>query len=388
MRPAIRPTRPFFSSGPCAKRPGWSPEVLAGAATGRSHRSRAAKAKLTEVLERTRSLLRLPDNYRIGLVPASDTGAVEAALWSLLGARGVDCLAWDAFGRSWQRDIVDELRIQDVRCLSADYGTLPDLIEVDFDRDVVFVWNGTTSGVKLPDGDWIADGRTGLTLCDATSAVFSVDLPWPKLDVTTFSWQKVLGGEAQHGMIVLSPRAVRRLEEYTPPWPIPKVLSLKSKGRVNEDIFTGGATNTPSLLCVEDYLDALRWAEMAGGQPALMQRCTQNFAALAAWVERTPWIDFLATLPATRSTTSVCLKITAPWFTEQPAPKRWELVHNLCSLLEAEGVAFDIAAHRDAPPGIRIWCGATVERTDLVAVLPWLEWGYRVLQTTAIEIKK
>ncbi len=362
--------------------------MLAGAATGRSHRSRVGKAKLTELLERTRSLLRLPDDYRIGLVPASDTGAVEAALWSLLGPRGVDCLAWDGFGRSWQRDIVDELRILDVRCLSADYGALPDLTEVDFDRDVVFVWNGTTSGVKLPDGDWIADARTGLTVCDATSAVFSVDLPWPKLDVTTFSWQKVLGGEAQHGMIVLSPRAVRRLEEYTPPWPIPKVLSLKSKGRVNEDIFSGGATNTPSLLCVEDYLDALRWAEMAGGQPALRQRCAQNFAALAAWVERTPWIDFLATLPATRSTTSVCLKITAPWFTEQPAPKRWELVHNFCSLLEAEGVAFDIAAHRDAPPGIRIWCGATVERADLVAVLPWLEWGYRVLQTTVIEIKK
>ncbi len=382
-RPSCRPERPLFASGPCAKRPGWAPEVLRGAVLGRSHRAEAGKAKLLEVATRCRTVLGVPDDYRIGIVPASDTGAMEAALWSLLGPLGVDCLAWEQFGLAWQRDIVQQLKLPDVRRIDAPYGALPDLSTVDWDRDVVFVWNGTTSGVRVPDGQWIADTRTGLAICDATSAAFAMDLPWEKLDVVTFSWQKALGGEAQHGMLVLGPRAVERIRAHTPAWPIPKVLQLKKGGRLDEDIFQGGAINTPSLLCVEDFLDALAWAEAQGGLPALIARSQANFDRVAAWVAETPWVEFLAADPVTRSTTSVCLTIVDSWFTAAPHDTRWQIIKRLCATLEKEGAGFDLAAYREAPPGLRIWCGATVEARDVAALLPWIDWAYRQIKEPA-----
>lgn len=376
MKPEQRPARPFFSSGPCAKRPGWSPAALSGALIGRSHRSRSGKARLAEAIERSRRLLGLPEDYLLGILPGSDTGAFEAALWSLLGARGVDVLAWESFGAGWVTDIVKQLRIADARVLEADYGALPDLGAVDFDRDVVFTWNGTTSGVCVPHGDWIPADRAGLTICDATSAVFAMELPWAKLDVATYSWQKVLGGEAAHGVLILSPRAVERLERYTPPWPLPKLFRLTKGGKLNAGIFRGETINTPSMLCVEDCLDALRWAESIGGREALVARSRANLAAVAAWVENTPWVDFLAREPAIRSSTSVCLRVVDPAFTAMAPEAQAQATKRIAAVLEEEDVAYDIASYRDAPPGLRVWCGATVETADVEALLPWLEWAY------------
>ena len=375
-RPARRPARPHFSSGPCAKRPGWSFDALAGACLGRSHRSKAGKAKLAAAIDRTREFLGLPADYRIGIVPGSDTGAFEMAMWSLLGARGVDVLAWESFGKGWVTDVTDQLRLEDARVFDAGYGELPDLAQVDPDRDVVFTWNGTTSGVRVPDGNWIASDRGGLTLCDATSAVFAQPLPWDKLDVVTYSWQKVLGGEAAHGMLILGPRAVERLDSWTPPWPMPKVFRLTKGGKLNEGIFKGSTINTPSLLAVEDYLDTLAWAENLGGREALHARADANLGAVAAWVERTPWVGFLARDPATRSNTSVCLEIVDNAFAALDADRRAAVPKRMAALLEEEGVAFDVGSYRAAPPGLRVWCGATVERADVEALLPWLDWAY------------
>jgi phosphoserine aminotransferase len=383
MKPPARPANSCFSSGPCAKRPGWSLEALGDACLGRSHRSKAGKAKLKEVIDRSRAILGLPADYRIGIVPGSDTGAVELALWSLLGARGVDLLAWESFGEGWITDAVKQLKLKDVRTIRADYGALPGLAQVDPARDVVFTWNGTTSGVRVPDGDWIRRDREGLTICDATSAAFAMDLPWDKLDVVTWSWQKVLGGEAAHGMLVLSPRAAARAAGYVPPWPLPKLFRLNSKGKFNEAIFVGETINTPSMLCVEDAIDGLKWAERVGGLKGLIARSEANLAAIAAWVERTPWIDFLASDPRTRSCTSVCLAITDDWFRRLGEDAQRAAVKQLEALLEAEGVAHDIAGHRDAPPGLRIWTGATVEHGDVEALLPWLDWGFGEIRRAA-----
>ena len=374
--PATRPANPRFSSGPCAKRPGWTPSALGGALLGRSHRSSQGKARLKTAIEKTRALLSIPADYRIAIMPASDTGAFEAAMWSLLGARGVDVLAWESFGKGWVGDILKQLRLEDVHVFEADYGALPDLGAVDFSRDVVFTWNGTTSGVRVPDGDWIADNRTGLTLCDATSAVFAQPIAWEKIDALTYSWQKVLGGEAQHGMLVLSPRAAERLTSYTPPWPLPKIFRLTKGGKLIEGIFEGATINTPSMLCVEDYLDALAWAEAEGGLDGLIARANANAAVIAEWVARTDWVDFLAKRPETRSNTSVCLEIVDPVVTALPADRQAAFAKSMAGLLEREGVAHDIGAYRDAPPGLRIWTGATVERADLEALMPWLDWAF------------
>ncbi len=380
MKPTTQPTSPNFSSGPCAKRPGWNPAVLADACLGRSHRSKAGKAKLKAAIDTSRELLGLPDDYRLGIVPASDTGAVEMALWSLLGARGVDILAWESFGKGWVTDVVKQLKIEKTRVFEADYGQLPDLAAVDFSNDVVFTWNGTTSGVRVPNGDWIAADREGLTICDATSAVFSMDIPWPKIDVATYSWQKVLGGEGQHGILILSPRAVERLESYTPPWPLPKVFRMTKGGKLNEGIFKGSTINTPSMLCVEDVLDSLAWAVRLGGTKALIARSEGNLSAIAAWVEATPWVDFLAENPAIRSCTSICLKIVDPWFTALSSEDQAGAAKKIASRLEEEGVAYDIGSYRDAPAGLRIWGGATIETSDLQALLPWLEWAFGELK--------
>ena len=374
--PDRRPASPNFSSGPCAKRPGWSVAVLTDALIGRSHRSKAGKAKLFEVIERSRALLDLPEDWRLGIVPASDTGAVEMALWSLLGARGVDLLAWESFGAGWVSDAVKQLKLDDARVIDADFGALPDLGLVDFSRDVVFTWNGTTSGVCVPDGGWIADDRQGLTICDATSAAFAVALPWHKLDVVTYSWQKVMGGEAQHGMLILGPRAVERLETHTPPWPLPKVFRLTKGGKLIEGIFKGETINTPSMLAVEDALDGLKWAQSIGGGAALIRRVEDNAAAIAAWVEATPWVEFLARDARVRSPTSVCLGINDPWFAGLDDERRAAAAKRLAAILEDEGVAYDVAAYRDAPPGLRLWAGATVETADLEALFPWLDWAY------------
>ena len=375
-RPGIRPRCPNFSSGPCAKRPGWSAEALAGALLARSHRSPAGRAKLAEVLVRSRAILGLPGDYRIGIVAGSDTGAVEMALWSLLGARGVDVLAWESFGRNWLGDVAQQLRLADLRKFEAPYGRLPDLRGVDFGRDVVFAWNGTTSGVRVPDGEWIPAGREGLVICDATSAVFAIELPWEKLDVVTWSWQKALGGEAAHGMLVLSPRAVARLESHRPNWPLPKLFQLTNAGKLNEGIFRGDTINTPSLLCVEDAIDSLRWAESVGGLAGLIRRTRANFAAIESWVENSAWVAFLAEDKAWRSPTSVCLKIVDPWFTDLAAERQASVAKALADRLESEGIAFDIGSYRDAPPGLRIWAGATVESADVAALLGWLDWAY------------
>ncbi len=375
-RPSSSPKNPCFSSGPCAKRPGWTLNCLENAVLGRSHRSRAGKAKLKELLDRTRQLLGIPLDYRIGIVPASDTGAVEMALWSLLGQRGVDVLSWESFGEAWVSDISKQLKLEDVNIINADYGELPDLFEVDWTRDVVFTWNGTTSGVRVPNDDWIDSDREGLAICDATSAVFAMSLPWDKLDVVTWSWQKVMGGEGQHGMIVLSARAVERLETFSPTWPLPKIFRLTNGSKLIEGIFEGETINTPSMLCAEDALDGLRWAESIGGLNALIGRSYSNLEAIVDWVEKSDWIKFLAKDPAARSNTSVCLSIVDPWFRnldpklQSMVPKRIE------TLLDSEGVAHDINGYRSAPPGLRLWAGATVERADLEALFPWLDWAY------------
>jgi phosphoserine aminotransferase len=374
--PGVRPAVPHFSSGPCAKRPGWSLSALTDALLGRSHRSKIGKAKLKRAIELTREVLEVPADYRIGIVPASDTGAVEMALWSLLGARPVTMLAWESFGEGWVSDVAKELKLKDVTVLKAPYGELPDLAKVDWASDVVFTWNGTTSGVRVPNGDWIAADRQGLAICDATSACFAQALDWAKLDVVTFSWQKALGGEAAHGMLILSPRAVARLESYTPPWPLPKIFRLTKGGKLNQAVFEGETINTPSMLCLEDYLDTLGWAKSIGGLKALMARADANTKAIADWVAVTPWIDFLAKDAAIRSNTSVCLKIVDPAVGKLPADAQTAFVKGIAAALEKEGVAYDIDSYRDAPLGLRIWCGSTAERADVEALTLWLDWAF------------
>jgi phosphoserine aminotransferase len=374
--PGVRPVVPHFSSGPCAKRPGWSLQALTDALLGRSHRSKIGKAKLKRAIDLTREVLEVPADYRIGIVPASDTGAVEMALWSLLGERPVTMLSWESFGEGWVADVLKELKLKDVTVAKAPYGEIPDLSKIDSNTDIVFTWNGTTSGARVPNADWIASDRAGLTICDATSAAFAQALDWAKLDVVTFSWQKVLGGEAAHGMLILSPRAVARLESHKPAWPMPKIFRLTKGGKLIEGIFTGETINTPSMLCVEDYLDALAWGKSIGGLRGLIARADGNAKALADWVARTPWIDFLASDPAVRSNTSVCLKVVDPAISSLPADAQAAFVKSLGAALEKEGVAFDIDAYRDAPAGLRIWCGATVERSDVEALTLWLDWAY------------
>ncbi len=373
MRPAVKPACPNFSSGPCAKRPGYDVGNLVLDTLGRSHRSALGKKALAAACTETARILGLPEGYRVAVVPGSDTGAIEMAMWSLLGARGVDVLEWESFGAGWVTDIVKQLKLPDVTVRKADYGVLPDLSQVDFRKDVVFLWNGTTSGVKVPDGDWIPADREGLTLCDATSAVFAMDMPWAKLDVVTYSWQKVLGGEGAHGMLIMSPRAIARLEQYDPPWPMPKVFRMKAKGKVTEGLFKGETINTPSMLCVADYLDALQWVDRIGGMKATVAKSEANLKVVADFVAAHDWIDFLAKDPATRSNTSVCLSVDLP-------PER---VSAMVKLLEAEGVAYDIGSYKDAPPGLRIWCGATVEAADLGALMPWLRWAYEQVRQSA-----
>jgi phosphoserine aminotransferase len=375
-RPDIRPANPNFSSGPCAKRPGFTVQALSGAFLGRSHRAAKPKARLAEIITRSRAILGMPDDWRLGIVPASDTGAVELALWSLLGPRPVDIVAFESFGEGWASDIRKQLRLNDARVLSAPYGLLPDLNAVDPAHDLVFTWNGTTSGVRVRNADWIAAERTGLAICDATSAAFAMQLNWDKLDVVTWSWQKVLGGEAAHGMLALSPRAVERLLTHAPAWPLPKIFRLTNGGKLIEGVFKGETINTPSMLCAEDALDGLRWAESVGGLSGLIARSEANLAAVADWVSRTDWVDFLAEDPATRSCTSICLKIVAPWFVALSPDRQATAAKRLSSMMEQEGVAYDIAAYRDAPPGLRIWGGATVETSDVQALLPWLDWAH------------
>jgi len=374
--PAMRPRVPHFSSGPCAKRPGWTSEKLNAALLGRSHRSKPGKAKLKRAIDLTREVLQVPADFRIGIVPASDTGAIEMAFWSLLGPAPVTVLAWESFGEGWVGDITKELKLKNVSVRRAAYGELPDLRGIDPASDIVFTWNGTTSGVRVPNADWIAADRTGLSICDATSAAFAQPLDWKKLDVATFSWQKALGGEAAHGMLILSPRAVARLESYTPPWPLPKIFRMTKGGKLNDGIFVGETINTPSMLCVEDYLDALEWAKAAGGLPGLRARADANAKTIADWVARTPWIDFLADDPALRSNTSVCLKVVDPAVTRLAPDAQSAFAKSIAAALDKEGVAYDIDAYRDAPTGLRIWCGSTVERDDVEALTQWLDWAY------------
>ncbi|MEC8933824.1 MAG: phosphoserine transaminase [Planctomycetota bacterium] len=376
MKPGERPENPSFSSGPCAKRPGWNLAALENACLGRSHRSTEGKARLTEVIERSKNLLGLPADYLVGIVGGSDTAAVEMALWNLLGARGVDVFAWESFSRGWADEIINQLGLEDTRVFEADYGSLPDLAQADPSRDVVFTWNGTTSGVRVPDGDWIAEDREGLSICDATSAVFAMELPWDRLDVTTYSWQKVLGGEAQHGIIILSPRAIERLESYQPDRPLPKLFRLKKNGKLISGIFEGSTINTPSLLCVEDALDGLKWVDSIGGARGLAARSEKNLAAVSAWVERSEWVDFLAADPATRSCTSICLKIVDPWFAAQSVEEQNAIEKRLVAMLAEEGAARDIGSYAAAPPGLRVWGGGTVETSDLEALFPWLDWAF------------
>jgi phosphoserine aminotransferase len=382
-KPDARPHNPNFGSGPCAKRPGWSLSALEGAMLGRSHRAAAPKARITDVIDRSAALLGMPKDWVLAVVPGSDTGAVEMALWSLLGPRPVDILSFETFSATWAADIVKQLRLANARVLSAEFGAIPDLAAVDPTHDLVLAWNGTTSGARMPDGDWIASDREGLVICDATSAAFAMDLPWPKLDVVTWSWQKVLGGEAGHGMLALSPRAVARLEAHTPFWPMPKVFRLTSGGKLNHALFRGDTLNTPSMLCVEDALDGLTWAERIGGLPALVARSAANLACVEAWEKTCTWARFLAEDPATRSSTSICLRITAPWFAALDLAQG-KMAKRMTALLEAEGVAFDIAYYRDAPPGLRIWGGATIETSDIAALLPWLDWAYAMVEAEMI----
>jgi phosphoserine aminotransferase len=376
-KPQTRPARPEFSSGPCAKRPGWTAEAVAARAfLGRSHRAAKPKAQLKDAIDRTARLLGVPDDYRVGIVPASDTGAFEMAMWSMLGVRPVDMLVWESFGQGWATDVTKQLKLSDARLLTAPYGELPDLSQVRKDADVCFTWNGTTSGARVPDGDWIADDREGLTLCDATSAAFAQDLPWAKLDVTTFSWQKAMGGEAAHGILILSPRAVERLESYTPPRPLPKIFRLTKGGKLIDGVFNGETINTPSMLCVADAVDALDWMEGLGGLDATRARADSNFRALQDWVEATPWIENLVADPAVRSNTSVCLRIVDPEIAGRDEAAQRDFVKAMTKLLEAEGVAYDIAGYRDAPPGLRVWCGTTVDTADVAALGPWLDWAF------------
>ncbi len=374
--PAAAPAVPLFSSGPCAKRPGWTLDALSGAMLGRSHRAKPAKAKLQAVIEKSREILGIPADYLVGIVPGSDTGAFEMAMWTMLGARPVDALVWESFSKDWATDLTKQLKLAEARVLEADYGALPDLSQVDPSHDVLFVWNGTTSGVRVPNANWIADDRQGLTFCDATSAAFAMDLPWSKLDVVTWSWQKVLGGEAAHGMLVLSPRAVERLESHTPAWPLPKLFRLTKSGKVNREIFTGATINTPSMLAVEDCLDALAWAEDLGGLPALIGRSEANLAAVAQWADQRDWIDFLAQDPATRSCTSICLRFTAPQVTTLEEEAQAAFAKGITQVLEADKVAFDIGAYRAAPPGLRLWGGATVEASDMALLTQWIDWAH------------
>src|SRR5437868_3085461 len=374
--PSVRPSVPHFSSGPCAKRPGWSLQVLTDAFLGRSHRAKGGKAKLKQAIELTRDVLEVPKDFLIGIVPASDTGAVEMAMWSMLGGRPVTVLAWESFGEGWVTDVTKQLKLKDVNLIKAPYGKLPDLSKVDPKSDIVFTWNGTTSGVRVPNADWVAADREGVTICDATSAAFAQPLDWAKLDVVTFSWQKALGGEAAHGMLILSPRAVARLESYTPPWPLPKIFRMTKGGKINRGIFEGETINTPSMLCVEDYLDTLAWAKAAGGLKGLRARADANAKVIHDWVEQTPWIANLAEDAATRSNTSVRLKIVDPAITSLSVDAQWAFVKDLVALIEKQGAAYDIATHRDAPPGLRIWCGCTVERSDLAALTPWIDWAF------------
>ncbi len=383
--PGVRPANPHFSSGPCAKRPGWSLDALADAPLGRSHRAKVGKAKLKQAIDLTREVLGVPADYRIAVVPASDTGAVEMAMWSLLGARGVDLLAWESFGEGWVTDAVKQLRLKDARVLKAGYGDIVDLASTNFDNDVVFTWNGTTSGVRVPNGDWIPADRAGLTICDATSAAFAQRLDWPKLDVVTFSWQKVLGGEAAHGMLILSPRAAERLTTYTPAWPLPKIFRMTSGGKITEGLFQGETINTPSMLCVEDYIDALQWAKQVGGLDALIARADANTAAVADFVARNPWIDFLAKDVAIRSNTSVCLVISDPAVIALPADQQAAFSKGIVDLIEKNGVGFDLGAYRDAPPGLRIWCGATVEAADVAALMQWVGWAYAEMKASLVK---
>lgn len=380
-RPTSRPANPCFSSGPCAKRPGWSLPALSDALLGRSHRAPAGKAKLQEVIIRTRDLLRIPDDYQIAVVPASDTGAMEMAMWSMLGARGVDIAAWESFGLGWVTDATKQLPLDDVRALTADYGDLPDLTGLDGTRDLVFTWNGTTSGVRVPDGDIINPDRKGITICDATSAVFAMDLPWDKLDVTTWSWQKVMGGEAAHGMLVLGPRAVERLETYTPKWPLPKLFRMTKGGKLTQSLFEGSTINTPSMLCVEDALDGLRWAEQIGGLSELTKRSSDNLNVFEKWVAQRSWIDFLALQQATRSSTSICFRIVDEWYESLSDAGQASKAKDLAKLMEAEQVAYDIGAYRDAPPGLRIWGGSTIETADVAALTSWLDWGFEQIRS-------
>jgi phosphoserine aminotransferase len=375
-KPGVRPVVPHFASGPCAKRPGWSLQALTDALLGRSHRSKVGRAKLKRAVDLTREILGVPADYRVAIVPASDTGAVEMAMWSMLGARPVTMLAWESFGEGWVTDVAKQLRLKDAKIVKADYGELPDLSKVDPATDVVFTWNGTTSGVRVPNADWIAADRQGITICDATSAAFAQPLDWAKLDVVTFSWQKALGGEAAHGMLVLSPRAVARLESYQPAWPLPKIFRLTKGGKLNEGIFEGETINTPSMLCVEDYIDTLNWAKSVGGLKALIARADANARVISDWVARTPWVDLLARDPRTRSNTSVCLMVTDPAVAALSLDERAAFARAMAAALEKEGVAYDIAFYRDAPPGLRIWCGATIEASDVEALMPWLDWAF------------
>lgn len=377
VKPDLRPGNAHFSSGPCSKRPGWSLDALSDAPLGRSHRAKVGKAKLKQAIDLTREILDVPADYRIGIVPASDTGAVEMALWSLLGERGVDMVAWESFGAGWVTDVIKQLKLKDVRKFEADYGLLPNLAEVDFDRDVVFTWNGTTSGVRVPNADFIPADRKGLTICDATSAAFAQDMDFTKLDVVTFSWQKVLGGEGGHGVIILSPRAVERLLSYSPAWPLPKIFRMVSGGKLIEGIFTGETINTPSMLCVEDYIDALLWAKNLGGLKALIGRADANAKVIYDFIEKNNWIANLAVKPETRSNTSVCLKIVDPEVQALDAAAQADFAKGVVALLEKENVALDIGAYRDAPSGLRIWAGATIETADMEAVMPWLAWAYQ-----------
>lgn len=375
-KPASRPNVPHFSSGPCAKRPGWTPQNLKDAALGRSHRAKIGKTRLKLAIDLTREVLEIPADYKIGIVPASDTGAVEMALWSLLGARPVTAIAWESFGEGWITDILKQLKLKDVTKLTAGYGELPDLAKADPASDIVFTWNGTTSGVRVPNADWISATREGLTICDATSAAFAQPLDWAKLDVVTFSWQKALGGEAAHGMLILSPRAVARLESYTPPWPMPKIFRMTKGGKLIDGIFAGETINTPSMLCVEDYLDALNWGKSVGGLKGMIARADANTKVLSDWVAKTPWIDFLAQDPAIRSNTSVCLKVVDSTITSLPPESQADFAKKLVGAIEKEGAGYDFGYYRDAPPGLRIWCGATVEASDVALLTQWIDWAF------------
>ena len=383
--PGLRPVNPQFSSGPCAKRPGWTPDALKNAPLGRSHRAKAGKARLKRAIDLTRDILQVPAGYRIGIVPASDTGAYEMAMWTMLGQRPVDCVAWESFGEGWVNDAVKQLKLKDARIMLAPYGDLPDLAAVNPAHDVLFTWNGTTSGVRVPNADWISADRTGLTFCDATSAAFAQDLDWPKLDIVTYSWQKVLGGEAAHGMLILSPRAVERLETYTPAWPLPKIFRLTSGGKLIEGIFAGETINTPSMLCVEDYIDALEWAQSVGSLQGLIARCDANAKAVADFVAKKPFLGFLAKDPATRSNTSVCLTFIDPAITALAPEAQAAFAKDVAALLEKEGVGLDLGSYRDAPPGLRIWCGATVEASDVAALMPWIEWAFETVKAGLVK---